>query len=188
MTFRARRAECGALLASDHDRGGGGNAERDVLTVDDTGRTTEAIVAALASVPGEFARLVAGKSDADLMRPAQDGGWGLVEILPHLRDWERIYQDRIEAILSEPEPTLEEYDDSLWAIEHGYRDQDPREAQEEFTTLRERLVERLAGLDRDGWNRVAILPKRGRVTLHWLMDSLCNHDAKHVVQARDVLA
>ena len=38
------------------------------------------------------------------------------------------------------------------------------------------------------WNRVAIMAKPGRVTLHWLLDLFCDHDAKHLVQARDVLA
>ena len=66
------------------------------------------------------------------MRPAQDGGWGLVEILPHLRDWELIFRDRVALILEEEEPALEEYDDSLWAIEHDYRDQDPQVAFQEF--------------------------------------------------------
>jgi hypothetical protein len=91
-------------------------------------------------------------------------------------------------ILDQDAPSLEEYDDSLWAIEHGYRDQQPREALREFTAMRGGLVERLRTLEPAAWNRVGILPKRGKVTLHWLMDSVCNHDAKHVMQARDVLA
>ena len=81
---------------------------------------------ALAAMPGELARLVQGKSDEQLWQPAQDGGSGMVEILPHLRDWEVILADRVDLILTEDVPTLEDYDDSLWAIEHGYRDQDPR--------------------------------------------------------------
>ncbi len=92
------------------------------------------------------------------------------------------------AILAEDEPAFEEYDDSLWAIEHGYRDQDTRAAFEEFAERRGALVERLGTLGAEEWSRVGVLPKRGRVTLHWLLDSVCNHDASHVVQARDVLA
>ncbi len=158
------------------------------MTVSEGGRSIDAVVAALASVPVEIARLIDGKSPDELTRPAQDGGWGLVEILPHLRDWEEIIDARLSAILTEDEPALEEYDDSLWAIEHGYSEQDTRAAFDRFVALRGALVERLGALGEDDWNRVGILPKRGRVTLHWLMNSICNHDAKHVVQARDVLA
>ncbi|MBA2469516.1 MAG: DinB family protein [Chloroflexia bacterium] len=164
------------------------NDGREVMTVDEEGRTTDAVIATLASVPVDLGRLIEGKSAEDLARPAQDGGWGLVEILPHFRDWEEIIGNRVAAILVEDEPAFEEYDDSLWAIEHGYRDQDTRAAFEEFAERRGALVERLGALGADEWNRVGILPKRGRVTLHWLLNSVCNHDASHVVQARDVLA
>lgn len=164
------------------------NDDRAVISVDDHGRSVDAVLAALVSVPVDIARLIDGKSTDDLTRPAQDGGWGLVEILPHFRDWEEITEQRVSAILDQDEPGLEGYDDSLWAIEHGYRDQDTRAAFEEFVVRRAALVERLAALGPDDWNRIGVLPKRGRVTLHWLLDSVCAHDARHVVQARDVLA
>jgi hypothetical protein len=46
----------------------------------------------------------------------------------------------------------------------------------------------LASLAAPEWQRIVILPKRGRVTLHWLMSSLYDHDTKHLAQAREVLA
>jgi hypothetical protein len=200
MFMHACRALKTAYLAADHDGGGAGVGDQpapmvdnnpgrhDVLTVDDKGRSTEEIVDILASIPVELARLIDGKSDDDLTRPANDGGWGLVEILPHFRDWELIIGERVTVILEQDAPSLEEYDDSLWAIEHEYREQQPREALREFTELRNALTERLQALEPADWNRIGILPKQGRVTLHWLTDSICNHDAKHLVQARDVLA
>ncbi len=201
MLMHARKATITAYFASHRDASGAGpsldknadetktgNGERDVVTVDEKGRSVDAVIAALASVPVDIARLIDGKSTEELTQPAQDGGWGLVEILPHFRDWEEIIDNRVSAILAEDEPGLEEYDDSLWAIEHGYREQDTRAAFDEFSARRAALVERLTALGEDDWNRVGVLPKRGRVTLHWLMNSVCNHDAKHVVQARDVLA
>ena len=157
-------------------------------TVGQGGRSIEAIRAAMAAAPGEFARLVGDKTDDQLMQPAQDGGFGMVEILPHMRDWEVILADRVTRILDEDAPSLEEYDDSLWAIEHAYRDQDPRQALREFSELRADLVARLEALPPEAWNRVGILAKHGRVTLHWLLDVFCSHDARHLVQARDVLA
>lgn len=155
--------------------------------MDEHVRPIAAVVAALRSVPVELGRLIEGRSRDDLMQPAQDGGWGLVEIIPHFRDWELIYAERLELILTEDPATLQEHDDSLWAIEHGYRDLDPREAFAEFALLREQLADRLASLAPPEWQRVVILPKRGRVTLHWLMSSLYDHDTKHLVQAREVL-
>lgn len=151
-------------------------------------RTPEGILADLAATIGEFQRLLNGRKLDDLAQPAQDGGWGIVEILPHMRDWELIYRDRLPMALEHDEPTLEEYDDSLWAIEHAYSEQDPETTWDEFRALREALVARLTAMSPDDWQRVVILPKQGRVTLQWLMNNLTAHDAKHLVQARDVLA
>ena len=194
MVIHARVATMAAHFVSGGDASGEGppselttdgvkrsNGDRDVVTVD-------AVIAALGSVPVDILRLIEGKSADELSQPAQDGGWGLVEILPHFRDWEEIIDARVTAILTEDEPGLEEFDDSLWAIEHGYRDQATRAAFEEFAARRNALVERLSALAEEDWNRIGVLPKQGRVSLLWLMNSVCNHDAKHVVQARDVLA
>lgn len=184
-------------LAAHHDGQSAGGSHRQagrdadgqpVRTVEAGGRSIEAVRAALAAVPGEFSRLVSDKTDDQLTRPAQDGGFGLVEILPHMRDWEEILGERVGRILEEDTPSLDEYDDSLWAIEHAYREQDPRAALREFSARRADLVARLEGLQPEEWNRVGVLAKHGRVTLHWLLDRFCDHDAKHVVQARDVLA
>src|SRR5690606_10437630 len=117
---------------------GGGQSLRDV---DETGRSPETVIETLASVLVDLGRLMEGRSSDDLMRPAQDGGWGLVEIIPHFRDWEEIYGERLTQALAENPATLEEQDDSLWAIEHGYREMNPREAFEEFAALRASLVE-----------------------------------------------
>lgn len=157
-------------------------------TVEFSGRTIDEITSALGSIAVEMSRLIEGKTDDELMQPANDGGWGIVEIAPHFRDWEVVIADRVSRILREDRPELEEHDDSLWAIEHDYRSQDPREAIGEFRTLREALVAKVSGLPEEAWLRTAILPKRGIITLHWLLDNLCDHDAKHLVQSRDVLA
>lgn len=182
------RDDAVALTPGDASTDGAPGLDPDVLTVDERLRPVETILANLRSIPVELGRLIEGRSLDDLMQPAQDGGWGLVEIIPHFRDWEVIFADRLDLILAENPAIVQEHDDSLWAIEHGYRDLDPRAMFAEFAGLRERLVERLAELPRPDWQRIVVLPKRGRVTLHWLMSSLYDHDTKHLVQARDVLA
>lgn len=150
-------------------------------------RSIESILRTLAATPGELARLIDGKSTETLMRPSQDGGWGIVEVIPHLRDWEQIHAERVQRILTEDQPHFDEQDDALWAIERHYREQDTRAALDEFRHLRAALVHRLDGLDEAQWARMARHPRLGEISLHVLMDRVCDHDAKHVQQVRDVL-
>ena len=143
----------------------------------------------LAQFPVEFKRVIVDPNNrAALLRPAFDGGWGIVEILPHLKDWEQIYLERTGKILSDDEPHLSSFDDTLWSIERDYRGQDPHETLAGFTELRQQLVEVLTNATPDEWQRTAIHGYYGQISLHWLADHICDHDEEHFQQAREALA
>lgn len=151
-------------------------------------RSRDEILRALEQFPAEFRRAVLDGSDRDaLMRPAYDGGWGIVEIIPHLRDWEEIYLDRAVRILNEDRPALPGFDDTLWAIERDYRGQDPYETFAAFTALRHELVNLLREATPEQWERVGIHGVYGEITLQWMANHICDHDAEHLQQARDAL-
>lgn len=151
-------------------------------------RSVADIVTTLASTPHEFERLIQGKSDEALAQPATDGEWGVVEILPHLRDWEEVYLEWFQQVLAEEAPRLVVIDDSLWAIEHDYASENVPSVLERFADLRHDVVSLLEALDDHAWQRQAIHPQLGRITLHQLAERMCDHDARHIDQARDALA
>jgi hypothetical protein len=152
-------------------------------------RDRETVLEELAAFPDAFERLaMRNHTREEWLAPAADGGWGIVEILPHLRDWEEIYQDRAETILREDRPRLPAYDDALWAIERDYRAQDPAETLRQFRDLRQALVALLTAASADAWQREGEHSAYGRITLHWLADHICDHDQEHMQQALDALA
>lgn len=151
-------------------------------------RSRETILAELAALPVELDRLVIRPYDREeLYRPAADGGWGVVEILPHLRDWDAIYYERARAIVEQDVPRLTAYDDSLWDIERDYRSQDPIETLAELTEMRERLVAFLTDLPAEMWQREGEHSAYGRMTLHRMTDLICDHDREHLQQALDAV-
>jgi len=179
------------LFAAIGHAGGMGVPQSEQPSAADSGaqneRSVESIIGALDAVLIDLERLIADRSLEELQRPAEDGGWGMVEILPHMRDWEEITHDRVWRILAEDRPELEEYDDSLWAIERDYSSQDPHQVFHRFTELRRELVERLRDLDDAAWQRTAVLEGHGEITLRSLMNEAVDHDADHLAQARDVV-
>jgi hypothetical protein len=159
------------------------------VVVTKTLRTRETILSELGGFPEELRRLVlVGHDPGDLLRPAKDGGWGVVEILPHLRDWEEIYLERFQLMIEEEEPHLPAYDDSLWSIERDYRGQDPGETFAQFREMRAQTVELLNGLPPDGWQRRGEHGVFGLVSVQWMADHLCDDDREHLQQALDALA
>jgi hypothetical protein len=151
-------------------------------------RSVVEIVTVLAATSREFRRIIEGKSGEALAQPASDGEWGVVEILPHLRDWEEVYLDWIQQTLNQDTPELTVVDDSLWAIEHDYANEDVPGALERFAELRGEVVSLLESLEDAAWQRAALHPQLGRITLHQLADRMCDHDARHIEQARDAMA
>lgn len=151
-------------------------------------RSRDAILSAIATTPDELARLLKARDREDLLRPSRDGGWGVVEILAHLRDWEEIFLDRLKTVNGETDPFLPVQDDDLWPIERDYRGQVPDRTLERFQNLRGETLAFLQGLGPEGWSRPARHGAYGAVTLHWLADHICDHDQEHLEQARDALS
>ena len=145
------------------------------------------LIDALAALPGELERLLQGRSRDALRRPASDGGWGIIEHLCHLRDWNAIYLSRVGTLATENHPTLETYDDELWVIEHHYRDQDPIIVRDELRGDRLMLVEALRLLPRDAWARTGRLGTKD-VTIRSLAERLRDHDREHVREITEALA
>ena len=155
---------------------------------DQTLRSREEILRALEHFPTEFRRSVLESADREaLLRPAFDGGWGVVEIIPHLRDWEAIYLDRATRILDEDRPALPGFDDTLWSIERDYRGQDPYETFAQFAAFRSEMVALLQAATPEQWERVGIHGVYGEITLQWMANHICDHDAEHLQQAREAL-
>lgn len=147
--------------------------------------TREEMLDRLRRMPDRLARLVEGKSEADLRRAGAGGDWGAVEHLANLEDFDNVSLERIEQVLSGETPELEEFDTDLRAIEMDYHAQDPFETLERFREHRQQLVERLEGLSDEDWQRTALHPTRGLVTLEELVDWIDQYDQRCLKVLRD---
>ena len=118
-------------------------------------RTRDAILSSLPTAPDDLARLLKDRDLEDLLQPSRDGGWGVVEILAHLRDWEEVFLDRLKTVGNEDNPFLPVQDDELWPIERDYRGRNPKTRLTQFRGRRADTVALLKGLDAGEWDRPA---------------------------------
>lgn len=146
-----------------------------------------ALVDDLASFPLEIERAFVDHSLEALTRPASDGGWGVVENVCHLRDWESVYLERATAMLERDNPRLPAYDDELWPIERDYRGDNPRRALATFRERRAELSSLLASLSSADWRRSGRHQSRGETTILKMVESIHHHDDRHLAQIRDAL-
>lgn len=142
-----------------------------------------AIVATLKAIPAILSRLLADIPVALWgARPAPDA-WCLNEIFGHLRDVEReVNLPRLNAFLQEENPFITADDTDLWVGERGYRAQDGAAALQAFFAARMEVLEILAGLHDDDWQRTARHAIFGPITLQEQLGFVAEHDRVHVRQ------
>lgn len=142
----------------------------------------------LGRYPEEVRRAVAGRRPDEMRRAGSDGGWGVVEHLAHLLDWERVFADRVGAVLANDRPELPAFDDALWSIENDYPSQESERVLGEFSGLRRGTVSHVGQLPPEAWEREGVHGIAGPVTLRWLLERLDDHGQEHLRQIRDILA
>lgn len=141
----------------------------------------------LKRAPDRLQRLVEDHPDDLLRQPGDGGGWGAVEIMAFLRDWDVVIDERLSLMLTEDEPEFEDEDPDLWSIERDYHAEVPNKVQSAFRKCREQLVKRLHNLDEAAWHRTARMPDGQVITVEGLVNGLLENDQEHMSRLRDIL-
>lgn len=126
---------------------------------------------------------------ATTLRDPNDGdkGWTTLEVLCHLRDYDRIFLDRARLMVAEPNPHLPGYDHEKLAVERRYNEQDPAAVLAELQASRAEFIAFFEALDGAQWQRAGIHPERGRFTMDDALMQVGQHDAIHLEQITRIL-
>jgi len=137
----------------------------------------------LSRTPDQLAAAVKEARNAVLDRRPNPTSWAPVEVLAHLLDSEELFFLRFQAILAMTEPALYEAGPAdRWAQERQYLRYDAKDALAAFRTRRGESLELLVGLTAGDWERGAIHPARGRMTIDTLVSIMAWHDDNHLEQ------
>jgi uncharacterized damage-inducible protein DinB len=148
----------------------------------------EEILTELGSMVIQFERLMENRSHESLHQPGQDGRWGVVEVLCHLRDWEDVIHDRIWQIVEGEQPEFDDPDVMMWSLERDYGAQDAREVFQELSSRRLSLIERLRETEDVAWERTGVMGGRGEMTLAEFLQHVIEHDRRYLEEAREAAA
>ncbi|MEH3133318.1 MAG: maleylpyruvate isomerase N-terminal domain-containing protein [Mycolicibacterium neoaurum] len=85
-------------------------------------------------------------------RPAP-GVWSHLEYGCHIRDVHRIFDHRVELMLSRTDPQFPNWDQDLTAVEDNYGAQDPSVVAAELRAAADAVADRYDSVPADGWDR-----------------------------------
>lgn len=142
----------------------------------------------LASMPGFLADALQRAGGSRFAQRPPDGGFSLVEHACHLRDLEREgYLLRVERLLAEEDPALEDFEGDRIAAERDYRAQDAAVAAGEFAAARARLMRIVGGVAPADLGRAGRFAGK-RVTLAEMVVRAAGHDEEHRADIGRLLA
>jgi hypothetical protein len=124
-------------------------------------RDRNAAIDAIAALPGELRRAIAGWSDERLDTPYRPDGWTVRQLIHHVSDSHMNSYVRYRLALTEPEPTIKPYDEGAWADLADAKSAPVDLSLNLLESLHHRWVILLRSLDAEQWNRTFIHPENG---------------------------
>ncbi len=118
-------------------------------------------------------------------RPGPDA-WGVRQLAAHLADSEVVAGWRFRRLIADRNPTLEAFDEKLWAANLAYDRRDHTGNLASFLRLREENSQILALLPPEAFERAGTHVERGRVTLRDMVMINVIHAEHHAEQIRRV--
>ena len=130
----------------------------------------------------EVRRLFTGLDEEALNRRTVPGKWSLKEILCHIARVQRVFDARLDTLLSEDNPEIAYYGAEGDLLFEEMADHPAGETLEVFLAERGRFLLRLEKLTLDEWHRPGRHPEFANYDVHLQMDYLAHHEAHHVYQ------
>jgi hypothetical protein len=123
-----------------------------------------------------------GASNQELDFTAAPGKWSVRQIVCHLADFELAGAIRIRQVLCEDNPTLQGYDENLWATRLDHTTRKISAAVEGFRRVRTENYDLLRNLPEDTFARRATHSERGPMTLLDVLRLMAQHAESHSKQ------
>jgi len=137
----------------------------------------------LTRTAAQLTAAVEGRPETVMARRPDGKNWAPKEIVCHLRDTEEAFGARFEQILAmDVDPRLGAPTADRWAEERQYLRNDALEAIAAFRTRRDENLATLRALTPAQWNKAALHPVRGRMTLDTFLTLMAWHDDNHLDQ------
>lgn len=132
--------------------------------------------------PYRIAASIDGLTESQLHAIPSEGEWNIHEVVIHMADSETFGYERLRKTIAEEQPTLEIYDEATWAKNLAYSTQARDRALDLFKAQRRSTAALLRTLSPQQWERTAMHPERGQMSLYDIFLLYLEHGQVHLAQ------
>jgi uncharacterized damage-inducible protein DinB len=134
---------------------------------------------AIAALPAQLRKAVAGLSDAQLDTPYRPGGWTVRQLVHHVADSHINAFVRFRLGFTEDNPTIKPYDEKAWSELPDMRHLPVEVSLQLLDALHERWVHMLRSVPPASFQRTIFHPENGPMTLDAMVSLYSWHGQHH---------
>ncbi len=142
----------------------------------------KAFISNIRTLPDRLEAAVRGLTPKQLATPYREGGWMVRQIIHHYADSHMNAYVRCKLALTEDQPTVKPYDQSLWAELSDARSEDITVSLQLVRALHTRWTQMLDSLRPEDFVRRFNHPEEGTRDLDWILQLYGWHSLHHVAQ------
>jgi len=139
----------------------------------------KAAIDEIAAVPAKIRAAVGGLSDAQLDTPYREGGWTVRQVVHHVADSHINAYIRLRLALTENEPTIKPYEESVWAKLEDAAHAPVEVSLKLIEPLHDRWVRLLRAVTPEQFARPLRHPEHGVKNVDWLLFLYAWHGRHH---------
>src|SRR6185369_6041317 len=148
---------------------------------------TTTLIAALENAPGVIIPLIREVPQQILKRRPSPTKWSAYEHACHLSQSDALFRERLDLILSTPEPYIKTVENSPEDEAGALLDIDLDESLDRYVRERASLVERLKKLSPDEWQKTAVHEAFDHYSVFIMFRHVLNHEMLHAYRIEELL-
>jgi hypothetical protein len=155
--------------------------------VEQTAQQRRASIAVIAALPENLRSAVHSLTDAQIDTPYREGGWTVRQLVHHVADSHINAYVRTRRALTEDWPTVNAYDENLWAQLYDAHTMPISVSLDLLEALHRRWVVLFESLTDEQWQRGYVHSENGRQRLAEVLQAYawhCRHHVAHVTELR----
>lgn len=148
---------------------------------------TASLISALEAAPGVIIPLIREVPPEILKRRPSPAKWSAYEHAVHLSQSDAAFRERLELILSTPEPFIKTIENSAEDEAGAMLDVDLNESLGRYVRERASLVERLNQLSPEEWYKTAVHEAFDHYSVFIMFRHVLNHEMLHAYRIEELL-
>lgn len=140
----------------------------------------ESWISDIAAAPAELRAAVQGFNESQFDTPYREGGWTVRQLVHHVPDSHLNAYVRFKLALTEDNPTIKPYEESLWAKLPDTSGTQVGVSLMLLEALHRRWVVLLKAMQESEWSRTYVHPEDGTLRLDYILGMYAWHGKHHI--------